>query len=116
MFVLDLSPGLRAGDVIEVHWGETGCGYGAGTKVTTVVPCPDYDALIHVRYFCHQDDGLPDFGRSWAGHDRPEPQCEIPLRFRVLPRKPHHLRLLRKVDSSQTAAGSTLSMAGSTRN
>lgn len=100
LVILDLSPGLKEGDTIELHWGETGNGYGAGTKVTTVVPCPNYEAIIHVRYFEGHDDGLPDFGRSYEGYDRPEPACEIPLRFKIMPRGLHHLRLLRKVDGA----------------
>jgi uncharacterized protein DUF3604 len=100
MFVLDLSPGLSAGDVIEMRWGDAGHGYGPGTKVTTVVPRPDFRATIHVRYFRSQDAGVPDLGRSFEGYDRPEPDCEIPLSFAVHPREVNHLRLLRKTDKA----------------
>ena len=49
MIQLDLSAGLTAGDVIEVHWGETLGGFGPGTRVTHVVPRPDFRAWIDVR-------------------------------------------------------------------
>jgi hypothetical protein len=137
--VLDLAPGLQAGDVIEVRWGATSGGYGPGTKVTTVVPEPDYRATLHVRYFASTnpgrdrqipsdakpstspmperdrqispdaappsntnpigvDRGIPDYGRSFEGYDRPTPEHEVALSLRVLPRAPHHLRLIRQVD------------------
>ena len=98
MAVIDLSAGLIEGDTVEIHWGETSRGYGTGTRATTVVPMPDYRAQVHVRYFEGHDRGIPDFGRSWEGYDRPDPDCEVALSFAVHPRKLHHLRLLRKVD------------------
>ncbi|MBD3239475.1 MAG: DUF3604 domain-containing protein [Chitinivibrionales bacterium] len=98
MGVLDLDPGLRAGDTIELLWGATGGGYGGGTKVTHVVPCTDYECTIHVRYFTSHDEGLPDLGRSFEGYERPAPACEIPLAFAVEPRPIDHLRLLRRFD------------------
>ncbi len=98
MVVLDLSGGLVEGDTVEIHWGDTSRGYGTGTRATTVVPAPGYEAVIHVRYFEGHERGMPDFGRSFEGYERPVPDCEIPLCFRVLPRKLHHVRLLRKVD------------------
>ncbi len=98
--VVDFSEGLVEGDTVEIHWGDTAGGYGAGTKATTVVPTLDYEAVIHVRYFEGHERGLPDLGRSFEGYERPVPDCEIPLRFRVLPRKLHHLRLLRRVDQA----------------
>jgi hypothetical protein len=98
MAVLDLAAGLREGDVIEFHWGESGRGFGPGAKVTIVVPRPGYESTIHVRYFEGTDRGLPDFGRSFEGYERPEPECEVALPYRVIPRAPHHLRLIRKRD------------------
>jgi hypothetical protein len=98
MAVLDLDGGLRAGDTIELRWGATSGGYGPGTKVTTVVPRPDYACTIHVRYFAEPNAALPDFGRSFEGYTRPEPDAEVALAFRVRPRAPHHLRLLRTPD------------------
>ena len=98
MGVLDLSPGLMKGDVIELHWGELAGGYGQGARVTHVVPLPDYEAVMHVRYFESWDEGLPDLGRSYEGYERPAPICEIPLAFRVVPRAPERLRLIRKRD------------------
>lgn len=96
MAVLDLGPGLQAGDTLEVRWGAVSGGYGAGTKVTTVVPRKAYASTIHVRYFTDPQDGLPDLGRSTADYERPIPDEEIALKFRVRPRVPHHLRLIRK--------------------
>ena len=51
LFLLDLSAGLVAGDVVEIHWGDAGGGFGPGAKVTSVVPRPDYRADVHVRLF-----------------------------------------------------------------
>ena len=98
MFVLDLSAGLREGDRIVVRWGDTGGGYGAGTKVTSVVPRPNYACVIDVRYFDDPESALPDMGRSYEGHERPTPTCEVPLAFRVRPREATRLRLVRKWD------------------
>ncbi len=98
MFVLDLSAGLKAGDSIELHWGDSGDGFGAGTKVTTIVPVPDYAAVIHVRYFDSQNKGLPDWGRSFKGYDRPTPDCQVVLTFKVEPRELHHLHVIRQVN------------------
>lgn len=96
--VFDLGEGLRPGDTIAFRWGATNGGYGPGTKVTTVVPRRDYHATIHVRYFSDADAGLPDYGRSFEGYERPTPDEEVALDFAVLPRTVDHLRLLRKVD------------------
>ena len=96
MAVVDLDGGLTAGDVIEFHWGDTGGGYGAGTHVSHVVPKPDYDSVIHVRYFDNQNDGLPDYSRSFAGYERPAPTEVVPVIFRVRPQAPARLRLLRQ--------------------
>ena len=98
MVVLDLSAGVRPGDVIELHWGETLGGFGPGAKVTTVVPRPDFEAFIDVRFFADQERGLPDLARSFGGYDRPEPDETVRLTYRVLPREPSRLRLVRQVD------------------
>jgi hypothetical protein len=100
LFILDLSGGLKKGDIIELRWGETTRGYGAGAKVSTVVPLPNYDTVIHIRYFDDPEQGLPDRGRSFKGYDRPVPKCEIPLKLKVLPRDPHRLRVIRKTDKA----------------
>lgn len=100
MVVLDLSEGLTEGDTIEMHWGDTREGFGPGTKATSVVPRPNYECAVHIRYFDNQDEGLPDLGRSFEGYTRPQPTAQIELPFRVLPREPHHLRLIRKVDKA----------------
>ncbi len=100
MAVLDLGPGLRAGDTLEIRWGDTSGGYGAGTKVTTVVPRKAYTCTVHVRYFTDPEGGLPDLGRSTADYDRPVPDEVVALPFRVRPRVPHHLRLIRKTDEA----------------
>lgn len=104
LFVLDLSAGLTAGDLIEIHWGETKGGYGTGTKVTTVVPKPAYDAELHVRYFDVAADsappgpGLPDYGRDMGDDKRPVPDAAELLTFRVKPREPRSIRVLRLQD------------------
>jgi hypothetical protein len=100
LVVLDLEAGLASGDTIELRWGAAGGGYGAGTKVTTVVPRPGYRAQVHVRYFENPRSALPDFGRSFAGYERPSPDEELALCFEIAPRVPHRLRLLRKTEGA----------------
>jgi len=100
MIVLDLSPGLKDGDTVEMHWGETLGGFGPGTKVTTVVPRPDFRSTIAVRFFDSQEKGMPDYARSHDGYERPVPDVEMVLSYRVGPRPPHHLRLVRKCDKA----------------
>ncbi|MBI5722753.1 MAG: DUF3604 domain-containing protein [Planctomycetes bacterium] len=96
--VLDLSAGLAAGDVVEIHWGDSGHGYGPGTKVTTVVPKKAYRPVIHVRYFSDQTRGVPDLGRDFKGYDRPVPDAVVSLDFLIRPREPRRLRLIRRPD------------------
>ncbi len=100
LFVLDLSEGLKAGDVIEVHWGETLGGFGPGAKVTTVVPRTNFENRVDVRYFENQNKGLPDLARSFEGYDRPTPDAVKSLAYRIKARHPHHLRLIRKPHKS----------------
>ncbi|MBD3334310.1 MAG: hypothetical protein GF355_02235, partial [Candidatus Eisenbacteria bacterium] len=100
LLVVDLSPGLREGDVLEVHWGTTRWGYGVGTKVTTVVPHPAYRAELIVKYYDSHDAGLPDMEREYEGHTQPTPLAEEVLRFEVTPREPEALRLLRRPDGA----------------
>ncbi len=96
--VLDLDGGIKEGDVLELRWGDASGGFGPGTKVTSVVPRRKFECRVHVRYFESHEDGLPDFGRSFKGYERPAPVCEAALPFRVLPRPASRLRLLRKTD------------------
>ena len=96
MVVLDLSPGLRKGDTVELKWGETLGGFGPGAKVSSVVPRPDYKARIDIRYFKSQSKGMPDYGRDYGGYKRPQPDALLRLEYRILPREPRRLRLLRK--------------------
>jgi len=101
--VLDLGPGCRTGDTIEIHWGDTGRGFGGGARVTHVVPRRNYRCSIHVRYFTSHDTGLPDLGRSFDGYERPVPNAQVVLSFAVRPREPHHLRLIRRQDRALLA-------------
>ncbi|MFQ6114961.1 MAG: hypothetical protein ACE5NG_12915 [bacterium] len=100
IFVLDLSGGLKEGDVLKIHWGDNQRGFGPGTNITCVVPVLDYENTIHVRYFDSPEQGLPDMGRSFKGYQRPVPQLEIPLAFKIFPRELHHLRLIRKINKA----------------
>ena len=100
MLVLDLSEGLQRGDTIELHWGETGGGFGPGTKVPIVVPKKNFRNTIHVRYFTQPEKALPDWGRSFTGYHRPVPDCEIALDFTVQPKPLHHWHLWRKPDKA----------------
>jgi hypothetical protein len=100
MAVLDLDAGLKAGDVVEFHWGDTGRGYGPSVQVTSVVPRRDYECVIHVRYFADQNAGLPDMARSYEGQERPTPDLVVPLAFKVGPRDTEFLRVIRKADKA----------------
>lgn len=97
LFVLDFQAGeARAGDEILIKWGYLCHGFSCGTKVTTLVLEREFFNTIHIRYFQDGTRGLPDYGRSFEGHDRPVPEVEIPVRFRILPREPERLRLIRR--------------------
>ena len=96
MFVLDISGGVRAGDVIEVIWGFRREGFGQGAKVPTVVPRLAFALPIEARYFSDPDAGLPDEARDYEGYRRPAPEASVSLPLRILPRAPHHLRLYRR--------------------
>ncbi len=96
MFVLDLSAGLKEGDTVAIHWGDAGGGFGPGTKVSCVVPRPDYTNTIHVRYFDSPDKGMPDLGRDLPGQPRPVPDAEAQLQFRIRPRPVKTLRVIRQ--------------------
>ncbi len=98
--VLDLSPGLKENDIVEIHWGETLGGFGPGAKVSSVVPRPDYKARIDVRYFDSQEKGMPDYCRDYEGYKRPVPDEAIRLEYAITPRETRRLRLLRKHDSA----------------
>jgi len=100
MLVLDLAAGLKEGDTVELHWGETGGGYGPGCKVTTVVPKRNFKNTVHVRYFEDPEKGLPDLARSFSGYRRPAPEAEVALSYEVTPREAHHLHLARKRDAA----------------
>ncbi|MGE5549738.1 MAG: DUF3604 domain-containing protein [Bacteroidota bacterium] len=98
IFVIDFLEGNGgAGDELEVVWGFTRNGFGVGTKVCTVVLAREFYNTIHVRYFRDGARALPDLGRSFKGYTRPVPDAEIPLSFRILPREPARLRLIRSV-------------------
>jgi len=96
MLVLDLSEGMQPGDAIEIHWGETTRGFGPGAKATTVVPKPGYRDSVRIRYFEGRDKGLPDYGASYPGCERPEADAEIEVTYAVTPRELRRLRLIRK--------------------
>ncbi|MCF6175309.1 MAG: DUF3604 domain-containing protein [Victivallaceae bacterium] len=100
MVVLDLSSGLKAGDTVELHWGETTGGFGPGAKVSSIVPRPGYRARIDVRYFASQDKGMPDNGRDYEGYTRPVPDHIIRLEYKIEPRELKRLRLIRKPDQA----------------
>ncbi len=93
--VLDFGNGLKEGDVIELHWGDMDRGYGPGTRVTHVVPRPDYQCTIHVRYYESHNDGIPYFGRDFKGHNEPVPVAEMALPFTVSPLPAKTLQLIR---------------------
>jgi hypothetical protein len=84
---------------IEFVWGYLCDGFSTGTKVTTLVPLREFHNTIDVRYFADGTQGLPDYGRSFEGYERPRPDAEIALSFRILPREPATLRAIRQPQS-----------------
>ena len=94
--VLDLSEGLRSGDTVELHWGETTGGFGPGAKVTSVVPYPEgFKGRIDVRYFSDPERGLPEYGPDFGDYERPAADYEENLTYLVKPREVRRLRFIR---------------------
>lgn len=105
MLVVDFKHGpIQEDDEILFQWGKTAMGFGPGCKVTSLSLTPDFSCPIHVRYFEDGSAGLPDLGRSFKGYDRPEPDAEERLDFRVTPREPEVLRLVRQPQRAVLAA------------
>lgn len=100
LLVIDLNKGLKEDDVIKVHWGDVGSGFGPGTKVTMVSPQKDFQQYIWVRYFEDQNDGIPDHERDFKGYSRPRPEAEVHLAMKVGPRQLDHFRLFRKTNKA----------------
>lgn len=101
MIILDLDGALAEDDELVVKWGWMRNGHAVGTKVTTVVPVPEFGNVLHVRYFAEPERALPDLARSFKGYERPVPDVEVPLTFRILPREPERLRLVRGIDRAR---------------
>ena len=75
-------------------------GFGPGAKVSSVVPRAEHFERVNIRYFADQSAGIPDRGRSHPGYERPVPDEETEVRFRILPRPAARLRLIRKCDKA----------------
>lgn len=101
MMVFDLEGAMQEGDVLEVRWGWMRNGHACGCKVATVVPAPDFENLVHVRYFSDPEAALPDLGHDFEGYSRPQPDAEIPLSFVIRPREVVRLRLIRGIDRAR---------------
>ncbi len=96
MFVVDFVDGrAEAGDEVLIKWGYTRDGFGTGVKVTPLVLQSEFYNTIEVRYFRDGSQGLPDLGRDFTGYERPQPDAALPLRFRIVPREPEKLRVIR---------------------
>ncbi len=95
MMVFDLEGALREDDELVIRWGWMRNGHAVGCKVCTIVPAPEFRNIVHVRYFSDPEAALPDLARSFPGYDRPEPDEEVALTYRILPREVVRLRLLR---------------------
>ena len=68
-FVLDLAEGdtcyaAAEGDTIEIKWGWTRNGLGAGTQAPVLVLEPDFHNSVAVRYFTDPEGSLPDLA-NW---------------------------------------------------
>lgn len=101
LIVIDFLGGeCEEDDQITIKWGYTRDGMGIGTKVSCVVLKKDFMNTIHVRYFTDSTKGLPDFGRSFKGYDRPVPDVEVPLSYKIIPREPEKIRVIRNATKS----------------
>jgi hypothetical protein len=101
-FVIDFLEGQVAkGDELLIKWGYTRDGFGIGTRVTTLVLEKEFYNTIYVRYFKDGSIGLPDLGRSFKGYERPVPDTEISVKFRILPREPEKMRLIRTAKNAR---------------
>ena len=101
LFVLDFKGGeAQEGDEIVIKWGYTRDNFGVGTKITALVLKKEFYNSIIVRYFNDGEKGLPEYYRSFDGYERPKPNVELKLPFRVLPREPERLRLIRMVNGA----------------
>lgn len=87
---------MEEGDELVLRWGFIRNGFSVGTKVTTIVPMKEYDSTVHVRYFEDKNRALPDLGRDIKGVKRPVPAVEVPLSFRIAPREPESIRIIRQ--------------------
>ena len=97
VYVIDFTRGKAVeGDEIEIVWGYMCDGFSSGTYVSSIVLSKEFYNTIHVRYFKDGSQGLPDYERSFKGYERPQPDAEIPLKFRVIPREPQLMRLIRR--------------------
>lgn len=96
MFVI-LFQGAAAepGDEIVIKWGYVREGYGTGVKVTTLSLTKPFYSTIDVRYFVDRSRAFPDFGRSYAGYERPIPEFTQELRLHIIAREPERMRVIR---------------------
>lgn len=97
MIVVQFESGkMNSGDTLQVIWGYTRGGFGVGTKVSTIVPLPDFRLDIDMRYFTRTTPAFPDYGRNFEGYQRPVPDEHHCAKIRILPREPSTIRVLRK--------------------
>jgi hypothetical protein len=101
-FVLDFLGGhVKEDDEIIIKWGCTANGFGVGTKVTTLVLGKEFYNTIHLRYFTDYRLGFPEFARDLPDAKRQTPDCEIPLRYKLLPRDPEQIKIFRNKDKTR---------------
>lgn len=86
------------GDEIVVKWGYTRVGMGPGTNITTVAPMQENYTHIYLRYFYEADRALPDLGRELKGNQRPIPDWQDTLTFRIMPREASYIRSISRVN------------------
>ena len=99
LVIIDVSPGLKEDDYIQLNWGDLGRGYGKGTQTTLLSPKEEYLQYIWIRYFEDQTNGVPDMERDITisnFHKRPVPDAETQLPIRMLTKPLYRWRLLRK--------------------
>lgn len=94
--VLDIGGDVCEGDHIEAIWGFVRQGMGVGTKAPVLVLQKEFYNNIHIRYFENGERAIPDYGRSFEDYERPVPDEEVPLRFRVYPREAETLRFVKQ--------------------
>ena len=97
IYVLDFIDGqMKEDDEIVLCWGISRNGMSIGAKMGTLVPKPNYQCAVDVRYYTDSNRGLPELGRDFKGYTRPKAGQELSLSLSIKPREYKSMRAIRK--------------------